>query len=159
MASIYCIDTSSLIWAHRSSFTMDIAPRFWELMNDAFKSGTVISNIAIYDEIVEREGDEDDLARWVKERKDYFPDLTQVAANNLATIMSKCPKLVNPLKKKHEADPYVIATAMASSATVVTQETPNGLTAHTAEIPDVCKTFNIECINLLTMMRKLGWKL
>src|SRR5437899_344297 len=131
MAKVYCIDSSSLIWAHRSSFTMDIAPRFWELADEAFKAGTIISNIAVYDEIVEREGEEDDLARWVKDRKQFFPDLTQAAANNLASIMQKCPNLVNPLKNKHEADPYVIATAMTSNGSVVTQETPNGLNALT----------------------------
>jgi len=58
------------------------------------------------------------------------------------------------LKGKPVADPFVIAKAKISGVWVVTQEK---LKENAAQIPNVCKHFEIPCINLEGFMEKENW--
>ena len=58
------------------------------------------------------------------------------------------------LKGKPVADPFVIARAKISGASVVTQEKN---TKDTARIPNVCDHFGIDCKNLEDFMREENW--
>lgn len=61
------------------------------------------------------------------------------------------------------ADPWIIAAAVAHKLRIVTFETSNKNLNQTnpsrrAKIPDVAKTFNVDCCTLFDMMRVLGLK-
>jgi hypothetical protein len=60
------------------------------------------------------------------------------------------------LKGRTQADPFVIAQAMAGCHTVVTEERAEG-TNNRPRIPNVCAAKDVACINLLGMIRQLGW--
>jgi hypothetical protein len=53
------------------------------------------------------------------------------------------------------ADPFVISRARVINGTVVTEEV---LKPNAAKIPNVCAHFNVECINLETLLAREGWR-
>lgn len=152
---IFCLDTSSLVWATRRAYPKDVFPSFWEKVDSGIRKSTLISNKPVYNEI---NNVDDDLFKWAESQKDFFLEIDNETASEMPEIMKKCPNLINPSKKKDEADPFLIATAKVHGAIVITQENPLGPKNPRINIPDACKIFNIESMNLLGMMRSLGWK-
>jgi len=73
--------------------------------------------------------------------------------------MATHPKLVRIQKgrAKSQADPFVIATADVHGLVVVTAEQASGSLVH-PKIPDACRAMKIECVNLVGMFDRLGWK-
>ena len=71
----------------------------------------------------------------------------------VAEILGKYPRLVDTLKGRSQADPFVIATAMERDAVVVTGEIMG--TATKPRIPFVCQAEGIRCITFLEMIREL----
>ncbi len=72
----------------------------------------------------------------------------------VAQLLSKYPRLVDTLKNRSQADPFVIATAIFRRATVVTGEL--GGTPTRPRIPDVCQAEGVRCMNFLEMLREFG---
>jgi len=72
-------------------------------------------------------------------------------------ILDKYPRLVDTKKNRSAADPFVIAQAMASNSIVVTEEI-SARGSKSPKIPDVCSAFNIDSINVLEFMRRVGMK-
>ena len=64
------------------------------------------------------------------------------------------PRLVDTLRGRSKADPFVIATAIERNAVVVTGEVLTGR-MDKPRIPDVCQVKNIRCISFLEMLREL----
>lgn len=67
--------------------------------------------------------------------------------------MGKFPNMININKNKKSSssgDPFLIATAIEKHGIIVTNE-KHGLN----KIPDVCKAFNIESINLLQFIDEI----
>jgi hypothetical protein len=53
------------------------------------------------------------------------------------------------------ADPFIIAKAKVINGSVVTLEK---IKPNAAKIPNICKTLNIECIDLETFMKRQCWQ-
>ncbi|OQW54962.1 MAG: hypothetical protein A4S09_17410 [Proteobacteria bacterium SG_bin7] len=52
---IYCIDTSSLIWAMKTAYPLDVLPPFWEKLSEAADNGLIVSPEAVRDELKVRD--------------------------------------------------------------------------------------------------------
>jgi hypothetical protein len=59
------------------------------------------------------------------------------------------------LKGGRNADPFVIARAMAEKRTVVTMEL---LKPNSAKIPNICAHFGVPCLTLEQFMESEGWQ-
>lgn len=68
--------------------------------------------------------------------------------------MKEHPRLVDTVKGRSGADPFVIALALTTTPTmiVVTEETPGK-----SKIPDVCSAKQIEYCGLADMIEKEEW--
>jgi hypothetical protein len=56
------------------------------------------------------------------------------------------------------ADPFLVAAAAHHGLTVVTHETPAGLSRRRVKIPDACVHLTVLCENTFQMLRSLGAK-
>lgn len=76
--------------------------------------------------------------------------------------------LVDPSSDKDMADPFVVALAMAENlklsgeyhsgqVIVVANEKPAFKTRGKIKIPDVCKRYSIECIQLVDVVKRENW--
>jgi len=84
-----------------------------------------------------------------------FVEIDDYTQNHVALIMAKYPRLVDTVKGRSGADPFVIALAatMNPSMVVVTEESPGK-----TRIPDVCAAERIECCGLADMIEREDWK-
>lgn len=88
---------------------------------------------------------DDDVHKWVAERKSWLREPTSDVQQVVRQIMSSHPKLVGQGKGKSGGDPWMIATAFAEGATMVTYEGSDDKSTK-VKIPDVCKALGVPCV-------------
>lgn len=150
----FSIDTSSLVQAWSRSYPPDSFPTFWEKMTDLVGQKIIISPDIVLSELEKKD---DGLHKWAKQHKEnlFYPIDIEVQ-KVVREILEKYPRLVDTKRGRSGADPFVIALAKTTGRTVVTNELIGK--PQKPSIVDVCNEYSIECINLLGMIRKLGFK-
>jgi hypothetical protein len=88
------------------------------------------------------------------QRKHMLVPLDEEVQTRATGLLAEYPRLVDTLRNRSMADPFVIATAMVRGATVVTGEIASGR-MDKPRIPDVCLAKGIRCISFLQMIREL----
>jgi hypothetical protein len=94
--------------------------------------------------------------RWCKDRKEnMFVEIDEDTQNHVTRIMRNHPRLVDTVKGRSGADPFVIALAATTnpSMVVVTEEF-----AGKTRIPDVCLAERIDCCRLPDLIEREDWK-
>jgi len=149
----YCLDTNVLIQAWNTYYSMDLAPKYWGILDEMAQAGTVFCTHEVKREI---EKVDDELNKWTKQRDYLFRDITEDVQQHVRDVLKTFPRLVDTTKDRSMADPWVIAHALAETATVVTKEmiTPAG--SKRIKIPDVCHTFKVRCINDFEFIKEVG---
>jgi hypothetical protein len=152
----YIFDSGPLIDLFRHYYP-ERFPSLWEKFHLLVSKGKIISVKEVYNEI---EGKEDELAYWAKEQKDGLFLPSTPAELRFVTNIFKVPHFQVMIRKQERlqgkpvADPFVIARAKISDCPVVTTEI---FKDNAAQIPNVCKHFSIQCINLEGFMKQEGW--
>jgi hypothetical protein len=124
-------------------------PGVWELIEGLVVEGRLNS---VEDVFFELDAQDDEVSVWARSHRDIFLPLTEEIQQKAREILSSHPTLVDLKKRKSSADPFLIAAALLRGATVVTQEKRSG-GPPAVKIPDVCASFNVRCIPLLTMLQ------
>jgi len=158
---IYIIDTSSLIKI-KEQYPRRTFPGVWQKLEDLCKNGRLIAPFEVLKEI--EEGD-DELNVWAKRFRNIFikPDKRQTEI--VRDILSKHPYLAKSQKIGPNADPWIIALVIQKNEEeqqklfqnvyiVVTEESK----IKAQKIPSVCRNYGIDCINILKLFEKEGWK-
>jgi hypothetical protein len=115
----------------------------------------------VYQEIVSNEEPLDDLAKWIKSRRQsgLFIGANRDVQKRM-TIVSD--HVLNNYEQHHAAhflsgaDPWLIAHALPTNGVVVTHESNRHPNAKVVRIPDVCATLGVPCIDTYEMLRRLG---
>jgi hypothetical protein len=157
---MYLLDANSFIESYNRYYALDICPGFWDWLDGMASSGSVRSVMPVYGELV---GKGDALSDWVKSRRD---DGRFLAVDDPATqaAFARVVRHVNAGRATQlakgrflaKADPLLIATAMVSGATVVTQEKEAPQATSSVKIPDVCRAFGVPCVNTFDLLRTRG---
>lgn len=148
----YCVDTSGWLDGWQRYYPPDVFPSLWAKLDELIAAGEIVSSEEVY---VELERKADDLHDWVKARKQMLVPLTEGVQQLAAGLLSEFPRLVDTLRGRSKADPFVIATALEiDGAVVVTGEIATGR-IDKPRIPDVCQAKGIGCISFLQMIRDL----
>ena len=145
---MYLFDADSLILANRHDFPIDNNPgTFWEFLEDMGNQGQIRIPETVFDEIVRRD---DALSRWLSSRRIIFLIPTIDALPHLRYVLNAYGPVTDiDLEELNEkADPYLVAHALASGATVVTNEAshPNTTSPRNKHIPDICTSLGVTCI-------------
>ena len=90
----------------------------------------------------------DELHDWVKDRKQMLVPLSSDIQRQASALLAEHPRLVDTLRNRSMADPFVIATAIVLDATVVTGEGLSGK-MDKPRIPDVCDAKGIRWVSFL----------
>ena len=104
--------------------------------------------------------------KWAKEEgKKIFVKPDKKQSEKMKEILTKYSFLANYEKPGPNADPWLIALAIVRNEEekgqlfpdkkyiVVTEESKT----RKDRIPFICKTYNVDCINLIELFRKEGW--
>ena len=158
MPDRYCLDANVFIEAKNGPYGFDIVPGFWDWIDDMVEQGIVYSVRPVYDEITVSK---DDLAQWVKDRRDSGLFVLPSAAVQ-ANLTSIADYIVATCEPQHAetfvsgADAWVIAQALTDQSLVVTRESLAGPGAKRPKIPNVCVHHNAAYVNTYDMLRQQG---
>lgn len=159
----YIIDANVLISAKNQHYGFDFCPGFWHWLEAKKILRQVLSVASVYDEL--SNGTKvDELRVWAGRNRDFFYDPDSVVMSIYAEVVQHASDLqrasdVERGRFLSGADPFLIATAKATNSVVVTYEKPaNDVNAKKIKIPDICKSFNVDCVQPVAMLRELEAK-
>ena len=158
----YLLDSNIFIEPKKHFYEFDICPDFWTWIRTC-------KDLASIEEVREEifQGN-DELVSWIKKslRKDWFLKCDIAIQKNYSIIVDYVNKLDGySLKKKDDfirgADGWLIAAAMQRKDIIVTQEKSHISPTDKNKIylPAIAKHFNVECIMLCDLLRRLKIKL
>lgn len=151
--AIYSVDSSALIHGWRRAYRPKNFGFVWRRLDALIEERRLRSSIEVYNELEKKD---DELFKWCKDRRDeMFVEIDNHVQNEVARIMKTYPRLVDTVKGRSGADPFVIA--MASTAKpkmiVVTEEHPGK-----TKIPDVCNAEKIDYCGLADLIEREDWR-
>ena len=149
----YCLDTNVFIEGWTKYWSIDTCPDYWEILDTLAGRDIIFSPIEVKREI---EKIHDGLYKWISDKPHMFKDITDDVQKCLRYIMSKYPRLVDSIKQRSMADPWVIAYAKAMNATVVTKENLTKQSSKRIKIPDVCNALNIPWMDDFEFANRVG---
>ena len=154
---VYSLDNSALIAAYSERYPIENFPAFWYkieglIIDDRLKMAEIT-----FDEASKNKG----IVEWYVQNQ-LKPNLRwpidDTIQNKVKEILLPFPKLLDDRSGKSGADPWVIALAMISqNCVVVTEEKATGK-ARRPKIPDVCDYFNVECVQLVDLIKREHWR-
>ena len=150
---IYSVDSSALIHAWRRAYRPQNFEFVWKGFDALIEEGRLRASMEVY---LELEKKDDELFAWCKERKEkLFVEIDEDTQAAVAEIMRDHPRLVDTVRGRSGADPFVIALAETTdpSMIVLTEETPGKV-----KIPDVCDARSVKWKNLADMIEDEDWK-
>ena len=161
---IYCIDTSAFGRIQRF-YPISVFPDLWEILEDLFQHKLIYPHKIVYDELVPKSGEKDEIANLIIKYESNFLPITDGQTKLIRSVLETFPKLIDPESEKEQADPWLIATLIEqmendqlfgekSLYVLVSEESersPN-------KIPAVCKHFNIRHMNLFQFFNQIGVK-
>ncbi len=156
-SSKYCIDANVLIQAWQKYYSPEVCPEYWEVLDKFGKQGIIFLPEMVFEEIIRTE---DELSKWLKQSNLQVRNIDEAVTTNLKLIYSKKEEhkfLVDNIKARSLADPWLIAHAMTENAAVVTKEEKvTALNSKKIKIPNVCDNMGIRWIDDFTMIQELG---
>src|SRR4030095_6686871 len=147
----YCVDTSGWLDGWQRHYPADVFPTLWTKLDAVIATGEIITSEEVYLEIKRKS---DDLHDWIQARKQMLVPLVKSIQVRATALLGEFPRLVDTLRGRGKADPFVLATAIERNAVVVTGEVVTGK-MEKPRIPDVCQVKGIRCISFLQMIREL----
>ena len=131
---------------------------FWKRYDHAIKTGIIVSTREVLREL---DAKKDEASTWAHQNKALFSEPTESEMSFVASIFLKkhhYRQIVDGqkiLRGEPCADPFVIARAKLEGWCVVTTEKWR---ENAAQIPNVCKAYDIECTDLEGFMEREGWE-
>lgn len=153
MRPFYSFDTSAILNGRRDLFRPTVFQGLWSQVEAMIVDGRIRAVDIVRDELVRRD---DDASSWAKEQSRLFCELDEEVQMATRDILRSHPKLVGAGGGRNGADPFVIALAMVTTGTVVTEERFSG-NLQKPKIPDVCHAIGVPCTNLMGFIEDQGW--
>ena len=155
----YCLDANVLIQAWNFYYSPKFCPSYWDVLNELGSAGRIFIPEAVRDEITRTD---DDLCKWLKQSRIATKGVDEKVIQCLHAIWAANPihiSLVDNVKGRSLADPWVIAHAMREGAAVVTKEEKvTALNASRIKIPNVCENMGVEWVNDFGMIGEVSVK-
>ena len=154
--SVYSLDTSALIAAFRERYPIENFPAFWRKIEELIRNDRLKMSEVVFEEAMR----ENDIKEWCDQnglKQDFQEPIDESMQIKVNEILREFPKLLDDRKGRSGADPWVIALAMIyQNYIVVTEEKPT-YKKQRPNIPDVCDGFNVECIQIVDLIRRENW--
>ena len=150
---MYCIDTSALIdvWNVYPRYNF---PPLWGKIESLITSRDLQAPDEVYNELKRRP---DALLDWARQHKEkLFRPLDESLQAQVRWILQRFPDLAKADKEVPDADPFVVAMARETKATVVSSENKNP-PGHKKKIPNACDELGIPCKKFIQIIVENRW--
>lgn len=133
---MYCLDSSFLIngWHKRYSPDVHNFSEIWETISRLVKDDEVVIPWEVAKEVKRQR---DDLVAWLGPLRSFIKRPTVVDQRCLSELMKRLPNLAARGERRNAADPWVIATAQARNAIVVTDEERQKIATKPTKAPKI----------------------
>lgn len=159
------LDSSVLMTAHHNYYPIDRVPEYWDWLLHQFTTGKAKIPLEIYEEIKDGPDDEDDLLfEWISrenvKRVMILAEEVDMRLFQRVVETGYAPDLTDKEVEELGRDPFLIAYGLVN---------PVGRAVSTAEVskprrlrqnrhvPDVCRDFEIRCIDQFAFGRELDF--
>lgn len=114
---IYCVDSSAWLDGWVRDYPRDVFPSLWEKLAQCISDGVLKCSEEVYVELGKKD---DGLHDWLKARKpEVLVSIDEEIQRIASELLAAYPRLVDTLKNRSQADPFVIATAECLKGVVV----------------------------------------
>ncbi len=146
----YLLDTNVFIEAYRRYYQEKIVSSFWEYLKE---EEDIFTLQEVKDEI--RKGkDKDTLENLVKAVKIFSYDKPLTNQQMLSDYIYKNYSSEQAGKFLNVADYLLVCVAKEYNIVIVTHENFLGKGAKKASIPNICKEFDIDCVDTFEMLKR-----
>ena len=149
---VFVLDANVLIDPARTYYAFDLVPAFWRLMVDLAKSGKIESIDRVHAEL--RRGN-DDLADWAG--RDFAGAFARTDTPAVVQAYAKVMQRVEAERQYRAAARTEFANG-ADGWLVATNEKANPESRIRVPLPNVCAAFDVECVDIFEMLRRLGMR-
>ena len=155
----YIPDANVLMTAFHHYYAPALFPGVWHFLGHHYSHGNLVMIDRVYDEILYPP----ELVSWVEQAvsDSVASTATQQVVDAYVTLMDwvQDNPQFNPSARDdfaRGADGWLAAYAMVHGAVVVTNEVSAPDAKRRVPLPDLCRHFQIRCINTFEMLRELG---
>lgn len=155
----FVVDSNVFIEFSRC-YPKDIAPTFWPQLIDSAKGGHWLSIDRVLAEIQKKE---DTISEWSTKHKSFF---VSTERNDVSQEYGRIQQWTGSRYKEtakirlgQVADGWLVAYAIVESLCVVTNEVSDPRSLRNVKIPDICKAFGVDHVDMIGMIRALGIRL
>ncbi|WP_019588964.1 MULTISPECIES: DUF4411 family protein [unclassified Thioalkalivibrio] len=162
MSFRYLLDANAYIQAKNFHYRMEIVPGFWDWLDLQMGQNEVGTIDMVFDELTDGT---DHLADWAADRKKRVvtvdDERTQEFFADVANHVMSHPVYEEPHTSLFlaGADPWLIASAAATGASVITHEARVPASSKRVKIPNVCEEFAVPYFSTFDLMGKLSARL
>lgn len=122
-------------------------------MEGAIGEGLIVAPREVLFELERVDGD---AHAWAKRQGNFFLELDEEVQEAARNVLAEFPELVKQKRHRTVADAFVVAVAQVHGCAVVTNEKAT-YSPRRPNIPDVCASMSIRCIDLLGLILEMGW--
>jgi hypothetical protein len=157
----FLLDANVFIEAKRRYYDFDLCPGFWECLIWHHRAGRIQSIDRVKTELV---NGGNALAQWISGQMpaSFFASTNDGAVITTYGQMNRWVQSQSQFlaTAKSEfatvADAWLIAYAKVKNLIVVTQEVFDPLIRKKVPIPNICRNFDVECVDTFLMLKELG---
>lgn len=122
----------------------------WEKIDALIREQEIVMCSEVYDEVKD-----EDIKGILASLHCKVIDVDDEIQKNVRTVVTKCPDLIKFTERSgtSSGDAFLIATAMRYKLIVITEENKQS----NKKIPQVCRQFNIESVNILELCEREKW--
>lgn len=153
--AIFSFDSSAFIHAWHRAYRPKNFPSFWSGLEEAVLAGQVVASVEV---LAELERKDDDVHKWCKRlAANLSVEVDDEQQSHMMHIMGTYPRLVDTVKGRSGADPFVIAVARSRIKRIVVVSEEDFGKKESPRIPDVCRAEGIRCLKLADFIDSRGW--
>lgn len=153
---MHLLDANTLIAANKDYYPFDRVPEYWEWIPYQGEIGNIKIPVEIWDEFTPKLKA---LQDWKRGNRDALVLDHEGYDADVPTILAQYgDNLTERELDRIGKDPFLIAAAFRTGATVVSREgTKRSLKRANRRVPDICADLGINCINDHQLIAALDW--
>ena len=147
----YIIDASSIIsQKNNEKHRRQVYKKMWEQIEKYMEKQIIVTCSEIAEEVKDK-----DIKNWLTTHNCIILDIDDEIQHNVRKIVTEHFKMIDFSEKKGSSsgDAFLIATAIKYNLIIITEENP----IKQNKIPQICKNYNIETLNITEFCEKEGW--
>lgn len=152
----FSFDSSAFIHAWHRAYRPKNFMTFWTNLEEAILAGHIVASTEV---LLELERKDDDIHKWCKRLAESISvEVDDEQQLHMQHLMGAYPRLVDTVKGRSGADPFVIAIARMRRGRIIVVSEEDFGKKDSPRIPDVCRAENIRCFKLADFIEERDWR-